>query len=155
MREIKFRGKSKMPQEEMDDINIPHKNGWVFGNLIIDGGEAYIVSEVIECDSEYIALDWWVKVHTETVGQYTGLKDKNGKEIYKGDIVHCLEVSTNITREYVSEVFFEGGCWLVHESKVCDVELYLYDNSNPTKIPLTEIEVLGNIYENPELLEVK
>lgn len=84
--------------------------------------------------------------------QYTGLKDKNGKEIYEGDIVHCTELRNDKISEHVSDVFFEDGCWLVHEGKMCDVELYLYENK-PTKLPLTEIEVIGNIYENPELFQ--
>lgn len=119
------------------------------------------------CGDFYITLDGKVVFqchHTSQIEQtegiaeikilqYTGLKDINDKEIYEGYIVKCQELRNDILAEYISEVFFEDGCWLVHENKNCDVELYLYDNTNPTKSPLTEIEIIGNIYENPELLK--
>ena len=87
------------------------------------------------------------------LSQWTGLKDKNNMLIYEGDIVKCQELNERGLQEYISEVYFEDGCWMVHESKTCDVDLYLYDNINPTKVPLTEIYVIGNVFENPELLK--
>ena len=87
------------------------------------------------------------------VMRYTGLKDKNNKEIYEGDIVNCLELRNDTLNRYISEVFFEDGSWLVHENEMCDTYLYLYDNTNPTKMPLTEIEVIGNIHENKDLID--
>lgn len=80
-------------------------------------------------------------VYIEEPQQYTGLKDKNGKEIYEGDIVmDCINYSKykvmyvveNWTG-YVAETLDEAECW------------YLYEFS--------ELEVIGNIYENPELLD--
>lgn len=68
MREIKFRGKSKLPAEDMKMLGIEHDNGWVYG-YYVDG---YIVGPVVESTEEYIALEWWCPVHRETVGQYTG-----------------------------------------------------------------------------------
>lgn len=81
------------------------------------------------------------KSFKDVLMQYTGLKDKNGKEIYEGDIVmDCINYSKykvmyvveNWTG-YVAETLDEAECW------------YLYEFS--------ELEVIGNIYENPELLQ--
>ena len=69
--------------------------------------------------------------------QYTGLKDKNGKEIYEGDIV----ISDNKgTRD---EIVFSTGCFCLKSAMMYYEASYWGD----------EIEVIGNIYENPELLE--
>ena len=71
------------------------------------------------------------------VMQYTGLKDKNGKEIYEGDIVR------HATDEGVYKVIFEDGGFYVKN-------LFEYDFQTINEYPL---EIIGNIYENPELLK--
>ena len=74
---------------------------------------------------------------------YTGLKDKNGKEIYEGDIVefkvYWYEDVLKPTKRITATVIFKDGCFL----------------ANTFFIDRPDMEVIGNIYENPELLEEK
>lgn len=84
--------------------------------------------------------------------QYMGLKDVNGKEIYVGDIVKCTEIRGEELKEYVSAIEYDDCDLIVHESEMCDTWLSLFA-PGIEKLPLTEIEVVGNIYESSELLE--
>ena len=73
------------------------------------------------------------------VTQYTGLVDKNGKEIYEGDIYSAVSVSG-----LVGIVLYKKGRVVI-----------LSEDGNDYPITLYRGQVIGNIYENPELLEVK
>lgn len=91
--------------------------------------------------------------------QYTGIKDKNGKEVYEGDIVRCTTRNKNdkrkIDEKFISEIFWEVDTFLVHDSPKCDSPIGTYDGNNHSLImPVNPtIEIIGNIYENPEMLE--
>ena len=75
--------------------------------------------------------------------QFTGLYDKNGKEIYEGDILKRPDLEIN----YI--VVFNGGCFCIQDSKNKHHKLKLLDGIS------IFLGIIGNIYENPELLEEK
>lgn len=128
MREIKFRGK------HIHAFLEPHNTGiWVYGYLCNDH---YINSE--ELMGEML-------VDKESVGQFTGLKDKNGREIYEGDIVAEKGHYINSDRILYQDIKWKENysCWLRGE----------YQRLTPKNIERYEIEVVGNIYDNPQLLK--
>jgi len=78
--------------------------------------------------------------------QYTGLKDKNDKEIYEGDILNNGHYKTRV---YWNE---HTGSWS-HKSTNVDDALYIYVVSNRTVDQKLSFEIIGNIYENPDLMK--
>ena len=128
MREILFRGKWKNSGE------------WVYGNLF-NPDKADTPTQI--CIGTYIARTCY-EIDPETVGQYTGLHDKNGRKIFEGDIVRCyysdISPFTDEIEPYEKEVLIDD----ILRSEV----IGWIDCAD-------ELEIIGNIYDNPELLEVK
>ena len=115
MREIKLRGKSLDNGE------------WVYGDLHIRTPFPHIHSEI-----DYGKID----IDPHTVGQFTGLHDKNGKEIYEGDIVR-YDMGGECEVSYCIGGGFAGF----------DLSPAFHNEHQ-----LTDVEVIGNIHDNPELL---
>lgn len=146
-REIKFRGKM-----------IP-ENEWIFGTILRIPAPPVCFGKS-ETDKYYIQFpdprympDWNMpykmvqgEVNADTIGQYTGLHDKNGKEIYEGDIVYC---QTKYGKAKAIIKFIDGKFVAYWNSALTHPE-------NGYHIACYEInkrfEVIGNIYDNQELL---
>lgn len=129
-REIKFRGKSIMNNTYGD---------WLYSSGIKYGDDV----ELMYCDED--TSEEWNYIDKETVGQYTGLHDKNGKEIYEGDIAYC---QTKYGKAKAIIKFIEGKFVAYWNSALTHPE-------NGHHIACYEInkrfEVIGNEYDNPEL----
>lgn len=123
-----FRGKRK------------DNNEWVTGDLM-----QWSDGTIRICVESGVDEKTTVTVIPETVGQCTGLKDKNGKMIYEGDIVKGL---FNFGLEIMSVCTFKDGAFGL-TAKQCGA----YHFSAFTSICNVKYEVIGNIRDNPELLE--
>jgi uncharacterized phage protein (TIGR01671 family) len=136
MREIKFRGKTKY-------FGID----WVYGYYFFDEGKHWIM--VTEGTKDVGTGSY--EVYPETVGQYTGLKDKNGKEVYEGDILRCAIEDPCTGR--ISRYF---NCAVAYCKTMNAIGYYGKNETGAiNKIPPQQdyLEVIGNIYDNPEKLK--
>ena len=153
-REIKFRGKKTDTGE------------WIYGNLHIpnalftgificpnttfgDIAPGFRDGDDFEETQKYgVAIGHYKRIIPESLGQFTGLKDKKGKDIYEGDILK-LQYPLNYgfagihNKELIVSITFDNGCFWFSGEEHTDCYWHHYN----------EYEVIGNIYENPELLK--
>ena len=126
-REIRFRGKRIDTGE------------WVYGNLLQVSGLCFIVKNIEELTEKPFNA---CLVDADTVGQYTGLKDRQKQDIYDGDLLKSGDI--------IFEVWWSD-----------DAACYMLDMVNPFKEMSTSMSsadvhkmvIIGNIHDNPELLE--
>lgn len=135
-REILFRGKHNhaLPQNE-------HLDGtWIYGFLC---DENHINSP--EFGGEFI-------INPETIGQYTGLTDKNGRKIFEGDIVNCHE-KRGAAFWHCKVVWNEVNARFDVVAMDCSFPMCLDDYDSSILISGLDYEVIGNIFDNPEMVE--
>ena len=146
VREILFRGQTRRYGEKVrmgDGFKLPSR--WVYGGVLQGVSDHSIIYGGENADDPGDGLDKWV-VYTDTLGQFTGLTDKNGKKIFEGDIL--LLGGDDLPHWY------EEGM-VVAVSYECDgfTPLCEYDSDCGTYVDSTKCEVIGNSHDNPELLE--
>jgi uncharacterized phage protein (TIGR01671 family) len=151
-REIKFRGKCL------------HTGEWHYGDCVQHSDNTVFIRERGTASS---------LSNPETIGQFTGLHDKNGKEIYEGDIMHIKQYKNNGYRMFGADINFPN-CFTLDECKgellregnalvyftegcMCVGDMYISALFGDMRysLPIFEFEVIGNIHDNPELLKTE
>ncbi|MES5890714.1 YopX family protein [Lacticaseibacillus paracasei] len=136
-REIKFRAWDKENECYLYDIQRAYD--MLSGCVKYDDGEDAVYDE--ECFAGFLDNDQYV------VEQYTGLHDKNGREIYEGDIVRTGKDNIGDPEPMIGQVVMLEGSWLIeNEEKQKAIDLFN---------EITSREVIGNIFEDKQLLEGK
>ena len=142
MREILFRGKRLQGGNWIEgyffksDINKKERNSGKATLIFTPDCDTFIM--VPECHNSFMVV-------SDTVGQYTGLKDKNGKRIFEGDVAKVLQGKD----KDIAYVGFENGAFMLYPKtgNIYERTLWSYWYND------WDVEVIGNITDNPELLE--
>ncbi len=145
-REILFRGKS---------IGI---GVWLYGHLFNYGLTA---PSNVPCISVCVPKSWkeaciLYAVSPDTIGQYTGLTDKNGVKIFEGDVVHLKGdgyAGAKIGKDYYRVVTFHEGsfCLSIEDGVHYPLHTPIYEHSDSHNI--VNWDVIGNVTDNPELIK--
>ena len=134
MRTIRFRGKS------LSD------GRWLYGDLFRTDLDGEVAIQF------YDEEDGWMTamVRPETVGQFTGLKDSEGQEIYEGDILTWRSIicEEDPVETWELPVTFYNGCFCLNDDFDMTLISVIYDSEE-----FGGVKIIGNIHDNPELME--
>lgn len=139
MRELLFRGQTRRKGQKVRMDGTPVESNWVYGGIFPGTGDYSVIYT-------YDPIDKF-PVYTDTIGQFTGRVDKNGKKVFEGDILH---------------VTVDGQDWGVGVVQWCDHDqcfsLFTFPDSNHRLIDFGDLglpeyyEIIGNMYDDPHLL---
>lgn len=133
MREILFRAKINRTESK-----------WVEGFYVhVPCGRFLCDEHMIQTIDEDGRIGMLYNIYESTLGQFTGLTDKNGKKIFEGDIVRCIRTMCD-EKEMVGHILYDDCCFSVKENRT---------PNQPAMDLCDDFEVIGNIHDNPELLE--
>lgn len=136
MRDIIFRGKRSYDKK------------WVYGSFVKIDNKCHIIQDedIEEYGHHFMQVsDNPTWVDEETVGQFTGLLDKNGKEIYEGDIIETITFGFD-AEKFTSVIEFKKCSFSLSSGR----NIFYYGQKDCNK--MDDSRVVGNIHDNPELL---
>lgn len=147
MREILFRGQTRKKGEKVRLDGTPVDSNWVYGGVAQFNEERAIIYQTKPEFHKFA-------VYAETLGQFTGLTDKNGKKIFEGDIVHavyqvgyvgCKNIDYGIGVVKYCASYYGGASYGIDIIGDSGSRVFTASLENG-------VEVIGNVYDNPELL---
>jgi uncharacterized phage protein (TIGR01671 family) len=137
IREMKFRGWDENTKK------------WLYSLGFLKHGNSKIIMILKDTEDGFVTTP----VNPDTVGQYTGLKDKNGKDIYEGDVYECI--GTNYVVTFNNGAFCGGVINKPSAPLGWDLETGSdgYTGNLEEETNFNFINVIGNIHDNPELIK--
>lgn len=141
MREILFRAKQVNNGEWVEGY-------FAIGKWYLDEKERYAILPTDLCFYPHCEINEWIEIDPETLCQYTGLKDKNGNRIWENDIVSAWsegKYATGMVKQRIDGLYIMYPAYQHNE----------FWGLCPDKNRKTNVEVIGNVFDNPELLKVQ
>ena len=151
MREILFRGQTRRYGQKVNMAGEKQPGKWVYGGIFPGTGDYSVIYGAEAEEFTGADIDKYT-VYSDTVGQYTGLKDKNGKRIFEGDIIQTerdlFGGENKKEREIFNSVAFydtKSACFGLKSNKYRCLPLRRFKGDFN--------EIIGNVHDNPELLK--